>query len=85
MRNYVIDYYPAVVTTCEDAIHILVSYATHILKCCARFSVALYTPNNILDREEKQLTVDHVCRILKRTDRLFGTKPTNGSILLRCT
>lgn len=85
MRDDIIDYYPAVVPSCKDPINIFVSDTSNILKSGARLCVGVYSPKNILAREEKQLTVDHVCRTRRRTDLPFGRAQVNDSNLQRCT
>ena len=85
MRDDIIDYYPAVVSSCKDPINIFVSNTTNILKSGTRLCVGVYSPENILAREEKQLTVDHVYRTRRRRDLPFGIAPVNDSNLRRCT
>lgn len=85
MWDYIIDYYPAVVPSCKDPINISVSDAANILESGARLCVGVYSPENILDRTEKQLTVDRVCRNRRRKDLPFGIALVNDSNLRRCT
>ena len=85
MRDDIIDYYPAVVASCKDPINIFVADTSNILKSGARLCVGFYSPENILARIEKQLTVDHVCRNQRRRDLPFGIAPVNDSNLRRCT
>lgn len=83
-RDHVIYYYPTVIPSRKDSVNIFITDATDVLKCCSRFSVSVDTPENILEKIEKQLTVDHVSHTLTNTNHLFDIVLASDSSLLRC-